>query len=198
MAKAIGPSGSVDQTKWQVCNAANIIYMSFIKLVLSSSQQSCVSHSKHVSWIDLVQREVYGKFTSGFTVRHPSSCPGSPNSSCSWVDLNKLDFVQPRPVSTGIKVSGEALTMKGNGNLDLWSHCRRGAPVAWLDAPKSIVGWSLQAAFSFLRSHCMMVLTVSTIFLFLSTSEHGPHELSVLPLATCASFWRVRRLRIHS
>ena len=40
------------------------------------------------------------------------------------VDLYKLHFVQPRPGSTGIKVSGEALTMKGNGNLDLWSHCR--------------------------------------------------------------------------
>ena len=54
---------------------------------------------------------------------------------CSVVDLNKLHIDQPEPGRTDIKVSGERLTMKGSGNLDLWTGSRASAPVAWLDAP---------------------------------------------------------------
>ena len=68
-------------------------------------------------------------------MRDPTSCPWSPNSVCSSVDLSKLHIDQPEPGRTDIKVSGETLTMKGSGNLDLWTRSRAGAPVAWSDAP---------------------------------------------------------------
>ena len=74
--------------------------------------------------------EVYGKLPSGLTVRDPASCPWSPNSVCSVVDLNKLHIDRPEPGRTDIKVNGETLTMKGSGNLDLWTRSRAGAPVA--------------------------------------------------------------------
>ena len=80
-------------------------------------------------------REVYSKLPSGLTVRNPTSCPWSLNSVCSVVDLNKLHIDQSEPGRTDIKVSGETLTMKGSGNLDLWTRSRAGAPVAWLNAP---------------------------------------------------------------
>ena len=46
------------------------------------------------------------------------------------VDLNKLHFDQPRPGSTDIKV-----TMKGSGNLDLWTHGRRGCTSGLVGCP---------------------------------------------------------------
>ena len=50
---------------------------------------------QNLSWIDC------GKLPSGLTVWHPTSCPWSPNSACSSVDVNKLHFGEPRPGSTG-------------------------------------------------------------------------------------------------
>ena len=63
MAKAIDLSGSVDQTKFHTCNAANIINMSFINFGST-----------------LYYEEVYGMLLSGLTVWYPTSCPWSPNS----------------------------------------------------------------------------------------------------------------------
>ena len=68
-------------------------------------------------------------------MRDPTSCPWSPNSVCSAVDLNKLHIDQSEPGRTDIKVSDQTLTMKGSGNFDLWMRSQAGAPVAWLDAP---------------------------------------------------------------
>jgi len=220
MAKAIGPSGSVDQDKMHACNAANITNMSFIKIVVEQPPSKAVCPTPKIyPGSTSYNEEVYGKLPSGLTVRDPTSCPWSkdkmvlkgagccrftnwkasrmgmltpdkcvstclanedckaadiarpkdglydcfhffgdafqnfvlscntksatekcyrresPNSVCSAVDLNKLHIDQPEPGRTDIKVSGETLTMKGSGNLDLWTHGRRGAPVAWLDAP---------------------------------------------------------------
>ena len=80
-------------------------------------------------------REVYGKLPSGLTVRDPTSCPWSPNSVCSVVDLNKFHIDRPEQGRTDIKVNGETLAMKESGNLDLWTCSWAGALVAWLDAP---------------------------------------------------------------
>ena len=68
-------------------------------------------------------------------MRDPTSCPWSPNSVCSVVDLNKFHIDRPEQGRTDIKVNGETLTMKGSGNLGLWTRSRAGAPVAWSDAP---------------------------------------------------------------
>ena len=120
MAKATDPSGSVDQTRWHACNTANIINMCWLIFgVEHLAQQDGVSHSKNLSWIDFLQR---GGFWQASERSHRAAshvlsmfdrfCPGSPYSSCSSVDLNKLHFDQSRPGSTGIKVCGETLTMK--------------------------------------------------------------------------------------
>jgi len=55
--------------------------------------------------------------------------------SCATVDLAKLRMDQPNPAATGIEVNGDRLILMGRGRLDLWTHSRDGAPVAWLDAP---------------------------------------------------------------
>jgi len=136
MAKAIGPSGSVDQDKMHACNAANITNMSFIKIVVEQPPSKAVCPTPKIyPGSTSYNEEVYGKLPSGLTVRDPTSCPWSPNSACSAVDLNKLHFDQPRPGSTSIEVSGETLTIKASGNFNFWTRSRAGAPVAWLDAP---------------------------------------------------------------
>ena len=57
------------------------------------------------------------------------------------------------PESTDIKICGETPAMKGEDNLDLWLV----APTDDMHT-KSIVGWSLEAALSFLWCQCTMVL----------------------------------------
>ena len=76
MAKVIDPSGSVDQTKWHACNAANIINMSFVKFLVDHPPSKTVCPTPRIypgSTTD--NEEVYGKLPSGLTVRHPTSCP---------------------------------------------------------------------------------------------------------------------------
>ena len=81
MAKAIDPSGSVDQTKLHPCNAANIINMSFIKFVVERSPSKAVCPTPKIyPGSTSYNEEVYGKLPSGLTVRHRTSCPWSPNS----------------------------------------------------------------------------------------------------------------------
>ena len=149
MAKAIDPSGSVDQTRWLACNTANIINMCWLIFGVEHLPSKTVCPTPRIyPGSTSYNEEVSGKLPSGLTVRHPTSCPcsigscpGSPYSSCSSVDLNKLHFDQSRPGSTGIKVCGETLTMK--------------------------------VTLSFLRCHWMMVLMVKEFPFSPSPFEHG-------------------------
>ena len=90
---------------------------------------------------------------ASFRVVSQCGIPRLVHDSPVLVDLNKLHFDQSRPGSTDIKVCGETLAMKGSGNLDLWLVVPTGDMHT-----RSIVGWSLEAALSFLWCQCTMVL----------------------------------------
>merc|ERR1719480_87012 len=133
MAKAIDGSGAVDQAKMHACNGQNITDMSFLNFTIDKPPSKVVCPTPEIyPGSTLYREEVYGQLPGGLSVRQPTPCPWSP---CSTVDLNKLHFDQPRPGSTDIQVSGETLTIKASGHFNIWTDGRKGAPVAWLDAP---------------------------------------------------------------
>lgn len=105
MAKAIDFSGSVDQTKFHACNAANIINMSFINIVVEQLASKCVPFQKFI----LDRLCTMRRFMACFRVVSQCGIPRLVHGRPILVDLNKLHFDHPRPGSTNIKVSGEAL-----------------------------------------------------------------------------------------
>ena len=137
-------------------------------------------------------------------MRDPTSCPWSLNSVCSVVNLNKLHIDQSEPGRTDIKVSGEALTMKGSGNLDLWTRSRAGAPVAWLDAPtddtytfevncRLVLGGG---TLIFLWCQSMMVLMERIIFLSPSAPEHGRAMVLAFRIWDSKTTFEARQMKI--
>ena len=151
--------------------------MSFIKIVVEQPPSKDVCPAPEVSpGSSVFCRTVYCNLPEGLTVRNPTSCSWS--GAFSSFDLDNLHFDEPRPESTEIKVSGGTLTMKGTGNLDLWTHGRRGAPMAWSDAPTDET-YTFEVdcllicgpAVSFLWCQCTMVLMVPIIFLSRSASR---------------------------
>ena len=113
-------------------------------------------------------------------MRDPTSCPWSPNSVCSVVDLNKFHIDRPEQGRTDIKVNGETLTMKGSGNLDLWTRSRAGALVAWSDAPTD-------DTYTF-EVNCRLVLGGGTLIFVVSVYD-GPDGAYNFPFTVGPRTW---------
>merc|ERR1712135_80815 len=100
-----------------------------------------------------------------------------------WVfgaDAVELDIMgQPCPPRWSLPRGRNALCASHNGGRSVLS-----ASITWFLAPHSAYR---EACSRKSRQRCRCVERV-----------RGPHGLSILPLAACASFWRVSRLRIHS
>ena len=124
----------VDQAKIHACNGKNIADMSFLNFTIDKLPSKAVCPTPEIyPGSTLYREEIYGQLPAGLSIRPPTPCPWSIRST---VDQNKLHFDVPKTRSTNVRVNGDTLNLQGSAAFNTWTSGRKGAPVAWLDAPK--------------------------------------------------------------
>ena len=134
MAKVIDGSGAVDQAKMYACSGKIIADVSFHNITIDKLQSKAVCPTPEIyTGSTLYREEIHDQLPAGLTVRPPTPCPWSTRST---VDLNKLHLEVPKTRSTDVRVNGDTLNLRESAAFNIWTSSRKGAPVAWLDAPK--------------------------------------------------------------